>query len=183
MKTHSIRVPQRGFTMLEVLISIVVIAFGMLGIAGLQAYALKNSQGASLRSVATVLASDMIDRMKGNPSGASFDMYVDSSGKEVTEAANSSCTSSAGCPDPAILAKNDLFEWHALVASSLPKGIGMVCRDSTPTDTPRATPSDPKCDNTGSFVIKIWWLDDRSRANAPNKGESALNLFTTQFNI
>src|ERR1700704_1087533 len=55
-----------GFTMLEVLISIVVIAFGLLGIAGLQAYAIKNNHSAALRSTATSLANDMIDRMKAN---------------------------------------------------------------------------------------------------------------------
>ncbi len=55
-----------GFTMLEVLIAIVVIAFGLLGIAGLQAFAVKNNHGASLRVTATTLASDMIDRIKSN---------------------------------------------------------------------------------------------------------------------
>ena len=45
-----------GFTMLEVLISIVIIAFGLLGVAGLQAFALKNNNSASLRTTATILA-------------------------------------------------------------------------------------------------------------------------------
>src|SRR5918993_2666764 len=64
-----------GFTMLEVMISIVIIAFGLLGIAGLQAFALKNSQSASARLTATTLASDIIDRMKTNVAGVSSGAY------------------------------------------------------------------------------------------------------------
>ena len=50
--------------MLEVLIAIVVIAFGLLGVAGLQVLALKNNQSASSRLIATTLANDMVDRSR-----------------------------------------------------------------------------------------------------------------------
>jgi type IV pilus assembly protein PilV len=55
-----------GFTMLEVLIAIVILAFGLLGVAGLQAYAVANNQSAALRVAAAGLATDMVDRMKLN---------------------------------------------------------------------------------------------------------------------
>ena len=106
--------------MLEVLISIVVIAFGMLGVAGLQAYALKNNQSASYRSVATVLATDLVDRMRANPVGATNNMYVNAAGQEGTSAQASACLTVAGCASPADLASNDLFEWHNLANTSLP---------------------------------------------------------------
>jgi type IV pilus assembly protein PilV len=165
----------RGFTMLEVLISIVVIAFGMLGVAGLQAFALKNSQGASLRSIATVLSTDLIDRMKANAKGVDAGNYANGATPGAAIKIDS-CVTAAGCLNPADMASHDLFEWQALIASSLPNGQGIVCRDSSLSES-GATPASPKCDGTGPLVIKIWWIDDR---NASNKNRER-SLFVTEF--
>jgi type IV pilus assembly protein PilV len=168
-----------GFTMLEVLISIVVIAFGLLGVAGLQAFALKNNQSASQRSIATVLATDMIDRMKTNSKGATDGFYNETSTTAVapTEAVN--CLRDAGCTGPQQLAQNDLFEWKAMVAAALPNGVGIVCLDKDLTD-PSTGPAAPKCSNDGNqHVIYIWWTDDRTGSNTTG----ALMRFATQFQI
>lgn len=164
--------------MLEVLISIVVIAFGMLGIAGLQAFALKNSQSASLRSVATVLASDLIDRMQANPVGATDGRYDEGGTTGVTPAAVPSCLA-AGCTDPQLLAQNDLTEWKAAVAAALPGGRAMVCMDSA-IGSESETPGDTSvCDHTGSqYVVYIWWADNRN-----TKGAAATGRFVTPFHI
>jgi type IV pilus assembly protein PilV len=169
---------QSGFTMLEVLISIVVIAFGMLGVAGLQAFALKNSQSASYRSVATVLATDIIDRIRANPVGATNNFYVTASGQQGSEAEAASCLTSSGCASAEALAGHDLFEWHLLVSRSLPNGVGVVCRDSTPAD---GQPGAPGCDGAGAFVVKIWWLDERNRQASSAVGERF--RFSTEFQI
>lgn len=55
---------ERGSTLLEVLVSIVIIAFGLLGLAGLQATSVKGNHSAYLRSQATLLAYDMGERMR-----------------------------------------------------------------------------------------------------------------------
>jgi type IV pilus assembly protein PilV len=168
-----------GFTMLEVLISIVVIAFGLLGVAGLQAFALKNNQSASLRSVATVLASDMIDRVKGNSQAGTDDFYNEASSESATPAAVAGCVNTAGCV-ARDLAANDLFEWKALVAAALPGGVGMVCRDNDIDDGAFTGPGDPKCSNSGSqLVVYIWWRDDRTRGNTAG----TVSRFATQFQI
>ena len=60
MKTHS------GFTLIEVLISMLILAVGLLGLAGLQATGLRNNLSAYNRSQATQLAYDMADRMRAN---------------------------------------------------------------------------------------------------------------------
>jgi type IV pilus assembly protein PilV len=169
---------QRGFTMLEVLISIVVIAFGMLGVAGLQAFALKNSQSASYRSVATVLANDIIDRIRANPVGATNNLYANGS-SEGTSKEVASCLTASGCPSPQDLASNDLFEWHALIASALPGGAGILCHDQTPND---GQPGDTKCDGAGALVVKIWWKDERN-ARDPAKAATDLFRFSTEFQI
>lgn len=67
------RVAQRGVTLLEVLISIVVLAVGLLGYAGLQTVSLKNNLSAYHRSQATMMAYDVIDRMRADqPNLASY---------------------------------------------------------------------------------------------------------------
>jgi type IV pilus assembly protein PilV len=172
--------PAAGFTMLEVLISIVVIAFGLLGVAGLQAFALKNSQSASFRSVATVLATDLVDRMRANPVGATGNSYANGA-SEGTATKVDACLQTSGCPTPQDLASNDLFEWHDLISKSLPKGVGMVCRDSSPNDGD-PPPADTKCDGTGALVVKIWWLDERNVK--PDSATAAkLFRFSTEFQI
>jgi type IV pilus assembly protein PilV len=58
---------QRGATMIEVLVAIVIMAIGMLGIASLQSLALKYQQGAWSRASASVLINDYSERVRSNP--------------------------------------------------------------------------------------------------------------------
>jgi type IV pilus assembly protein PilV len=166
-----------GFTMLEVLIAIVVIAFGLLGVAGLQVIGLKNNQSASHRLIATTLANDMIDRIKSNAVGAS-DRSYDQSNPNAYTTQVAECLSSGGC-NPQQLAQNDRFEWAQLVATALPGGRAIVCLDSTPDDGVDATA--PACDGaagTALYAIKIWWNDDRNQgadANRPMRFSWAFN--------
>ncbi len=55
-----------GFTLVEVLVSIVILALGLLGLASLQGISLKNNQDAFLFSQANALAYEMSDRIKAN---------------------------------------------------------------------------------------------------------------------
>lgn len=60
---------QQGTSLLEVLISVIVLALGLLGFAGLQSVSMKNNHNAYMRSQATVLAADGIDRLRANKVG------------------------------------------------------------------------------------------------------------------
>lgn len=72
---------QWGVSMLEVLISIVVLAVGLLGFAGLQMLSLKNSNSAYQRSQATMLAYDVIDRIRADmPNRGSYNVNYGSAG-------------------------------------------------------------------------------------------------------
>jgi type IV pilus assembly protein PilV len=172
--THGSRT--RGFTMLEVLISIVVIAFGLLGIAGLQAFAIQNNHSASLRITATSLANDMIDRMKANYIAVMNGDYNKPNTADYTTPV-ASCLTTAGCTSQQ-LAQNDLNEWTQRLAASLPNGRGIVCLDSTPNDG--VSDAAPACDNSGTtmYVVKIWWIDDRTatgNAATPQRFSWAFN--------
>lgn len=57
---------QKGFTLLEVLIAVLVLAVGLLGFAGLQLSSINNNQEAALQSQALAVANDLTSRMRAN---------------------------------------------------------------------------------------------------------------------
>ena len=61
-----LRRTEQGFTLVEVLISIVILSFGMLGMVGLQAGALQANREAKLQSVGTGVARELAETMRGN---------------------------------------------------------------------------------------------------------------------
>lgn len=71
---------QTGSSLLEVLVAMVILAFGLLGLAGLQLNSVKSSHSAYLRSQATLLAYDMADRMRAAPEAAIGGRFDDDSG-------------------------------------------------------------------------------------------------------
>jgi len=63
---HQSRPLQRGVSLIEVLVALFVLAFGMLGIAGMQTMAMKANQSAFERNAAVIAAYSMADRMRSN---------------------------------------------------------------------------------------------------------------------
>lgn len=61
------RRPQSGFTLVEVLVTVIILAIGILGLAGLQIAGMRSNHSAFLRTQATLAASDLMDRMRVNP--------------------------------------------------------------------------------------------------------------------
>jgi type IV pilus assembly protein PilV len=147
MKHASHNVNCHGFTMIEVLVAIFVLAIGLLGLAGLQASSLKNNTSAYTRSQAQLLAYDMLDRMRANQQGVTDGNYDDLLG---TTPSNPSCISS-GC-SVAQLAQHDAYEWTTVLAQTLPSGTGLVTGNGA-----------------GSiFTITVMWDDERTGATGTN---------------
>jgi type IV pilus assembly protein PilV len=116
MKKHN------GFTLIEVLIAVVLLAGGLLGLAALQAAGLSNNQSAYNRSQATQLAYDIADRMRANPTAAASYLTDPS----IANASATACSSSANICTPTQLAVKDLDDWSDNLATTLPKGEGRV---------------------------------------------------------
>jgi len=68
MKTRLLtRQRQKGFSLIEVLVSVVIMSVGILGVAGLQALSLQQNRSSLLRAEALMLGGDILDRMRANP--------------------------------------------------------------------------------------------------------------------
>lgn len=64
-----VRRPVTGFSMIELLVAVLVMAIGVLGVAALQMVSLQNNRAALVRAEAVTLAYDMMDRIRANPAG------------------------------------------------------------------------------------------------------------------
>ena len=144
---------QFGSSLIEVLVSLLILSGGLLGIAGVQSVSLRNNQAAYYRTQATMLSADMIERMRGNKTGVNLAAYDD-----VAGGATAACFTVAGCT-PAQMAAQDVLAWSAQVTAALPGGDSVVCIDSTGND---GTALAQACDGVGNiYAVKIWWDDDR----------------------
>lgn len=149
MEYHSITIkattPQQGFSMIEILITLVIIATALLGTAGLQLYAMKVGKNSEFRTQAVFLASDLAERMEANKPAAITGAYAASS---VTAAsAVSDCATNACNADS--LAQYDLSQWETAVVSLLPGASWNV--------TPTLTNTPPSV--SANYEIQISWTD------------------------
>jgi type IV pilus assembly protein PilV len=138
-----------GFTLVEVMVAIVILSIGMLGLATLQMTGLKNNQTAQLRSIATLQAYNMADRMRANMGAVKAGDYDN----PTSTSTNANCENTTGC-SPSAMAAHDFAEWNNNNATLLPGGSGTVCIDSDP------DPSTTACDGSGSlYVVTVNWVE------------------------
>ena len=82
----------RGFTMIELLVSVVIMSVGVLGMAGLQMLSMQQNRSALLQGEATQLVNDILDRMRANP-GTSYDGVTITDDPDVTDSCiGNTCT-------------------------------------------------------------------------------------------
>lgn len=110
-----------GFTLLEVLVTLFVIAIALLGTAGLQTYAMKVHQGGQFRTQAVILGLDLLERIEANNDAAIVGAYV---ADPLPTSAPVDCFGSA-C-SPADLATYDLVQVGDKLAASLPNGTATI---------------------------------------------------------
>ena len=123
----AINAVQRGFSLLEVLIALAVFSFGLLGLAALQTVSLRVGHDSYQRTQATMLAYDIVDRMRANPTGLA-------AGKDnivlVTDNPGTANCVSVSCTTDE-LADFDIRSWHEVIAAKLSDGKGAISSSGT----------------------------------------------------
>ena len=115
--TNTLHKRQRGITLIESMVALVIAALGILGILGVQMRTLSDTSTTVRRAQAIRLIDDLGERMRTNPNAmVNLGSYVSNF---ATNPAVGSCAS--GC-DHAALAAYDLAVWKQAVRNSLPLG-------------------------------------------------------------
>lgn len=109
-----IRKTQRGISLIESLVALLVLSIGMLGIAALYVSSLRASGSALFRTQAVNFAADMADRIRANPDAA-----VAYAAAATDNGCVRGATVGADC-SPLQLAADDLFRWRDAIGRALP---------------------------------------------------------------
>lgn len=127
--------PQRrqlGVTLIEVLVAVLILSFGMLSLGAMQAFAVQLQKQSGYRAVATNLASNHIERIRANPLGFQSNSYVSPLNYDGTfnsialnPCAYPACTS-------ATLATMDIAATQQAARTLLPAGGMLLTCDTNP---------------------------------------------------
>jgi type IV pilus assembly protein PilV len=146
---------QQGMSMVEAMISLLVISIGLLGIASLQITAMKQNATALNHSQAVWIGYNMADRIRANISEFATYAGVDTSKDYSRDCMIGPCTNLQ-------MVESDAKEWSTQV-QNLPGGIGQVTGDAT------------------QLVIAVMWDDDGTGATGTGCGndpEKDLTCYT-----
>jgi type IV pilus assembly protein PilV len=125
---------QRGASMIEVLVSIVIASIGLLGMAGISAASLKYAKLSQYRATASQLATGMAERMRAN--GANLNNLVNYqytasfADQGALGSAPPMCSTALDNCSPQELAAADLWQWRAMARELLPAGSVTLVPDT-----------------------------------------------------
>ncbi|RZT41397.1 type IV pilus modification protein PilV [Cupriavidus agavae] len=172
-----------GFTMLEALVAIVVLAVGVLGVANLLIKSFRFAQQSSYDVVALQLANEMADRLRANDAvtntAGGYDTFDTNNGiPNLADNANPyrvACGGNAATCAP-LTAAFDQAELSRQVQSNLPKGRAVICRDASSfnNDTGFSWNCVPGAGGAAStpLVIKIGWVSRFTESNGSNQPDA-----------
>lgn len=136
---------QTGSSMIEVMVALVVLAVGLLGLAMLQIKSTRINTESSQNTQATLLANDIIEKMRANPRG---NYGVDPLPTVSLGCAAKAAGGSTFCT-PDEQAQDDLYDWNLSLHRMLgPRGSGGVVK------------------NVNSYTIIISWKEMRANSDS-----------------
>jgi len=163
----------RGFSLIEVMVTIVIVSFGLLGLAGLLFSSINAGQTSMTRSVAVNLANEMADRLRANWEGirqGGFETAAnaDCFAKVATGCETTCMTGSCGAGDQA---KLDVCLWKAQVEKQLPGGTACV----------QLSPGNDRCADATkvcSYIISLRWNESAYRSDASTLFQSTPTTYS-----
>ncbi len=170
----SIKQPNRqsGFTLIEVLVSLLILAVGLLGTASLMLLSMQSNQGAAQRSAAIVLSYDLIERMRSNRDQATLatSPFAGIPADAVDPCPEPITTSCPAGMTPAQQATHDLALWSEVLTNAIPGAEAVVEQQGT----------------SSEYCIAIFWPENQSDlvdAAATACGEDAAGRAFTNLDV
>jgi type IV pilus assembly protein PilV len=166
MNIHTPRIcstPRRmaGVTLIEVLMAVVIIAFGLLALTGMQLVSKRNVLDASQRTTAAHLAQNLFEVMRANSTTDALETYLFTAqqglGRQQQGSAPSQDCSSTSC-NPQQLARYDVWVWEQQL-----DGASELYVDGTSTErtggliNANACLTGPAGGGTGIYALTIAW--------------------------
>lgn len=150
----------RGFTLLEVLVSLVIIGVGLLGVAGMQMASINNTNQSRLRGLAAIQANSLAAAMHANQA------YWQAISGTVTSAPTAGSCSTSACT-AAQMAGYDVQVWASSVQGSLPGASGSF-------SCAAANASGP-----AMCTVNVSWQEKTVAVNSATVASSAASAVTT----
>ncbi len=168
---------QRGVSLIEVMMAVLIFSIGLIGLAGLLVVATRSNHTAYLRTQVTFLASNMANRMSANPAGVWRGSY-NSTAYPVT-ASTVGCGSGAGC-SPADLATHDQQLWSSQLRTFLPNPTASIaCGGLTSAGYDPTSQLNMRPPYGGNCEMTIKW-NERGAGDKANRG-IATQTFKWEF--
>lgn len=171
-----------GFTLIEVLIAVFVLTFGVISVAAMQLTALRLAQQTTYQSTAVQLASELADIMRAHPNEIDVDnspfFFDDNAGthqQRVAPLQPMLCYNKNVCNE-AQSARFFLYEWRVRLSNMLPGARTSVCRDSSPWQADAGGLTwQCNADRHATIVIKIGWAGKGTKPD----GTQSVNMETS----
>ena len=167
----------RGVSLVEALVAMLLFAVGFLAIAGLQLRGITNTRNSYQRTVATLLATEMADKILANRQSLNNNpaVYTSTQADILSSITPLNCHNSGVNCNTDQVARNDLYRWYEQVSTALPGVQSQICYDDNVNDITAYRYAD--CDpNHAMLVIKIQWTELAEGQDVNNAGQTQ-NLF------
>ena len=172
----------RGFSLMEVLVSIVVLTIGVLGMVGMQAAALQANREAKLQSSAVVFGRELADMIRGNKAIGVLTLnnpylgVFNTTPLVATTPLYCLNVATGNCADNTEIANAEMTEWLDRVSAELPGARVTTCFDSAPYDASGIPQWACTAGAGAPIVIKIGWT--KTSTDKGKTGVAALDRAT-----
>lgn len=173
MMTYPLR--QTGATLIEVLVAVLLLSFGLLSLGSMLAYGVQLPKLSAYRATATVLANSHIERIRANPGGFSSGNYTAGLNDTTDWSFSAIAISASNCSfagtqcTVATLASADTNEFRNAVRRDLPAGEIVVQCSTTP------------CTSTSYGELWVIWQEPQTFAALSSASDNCPTVATTLY--
>lgn len=155
---------QRGLSLVEVLVAVVVLSIGVLGAVGMQAASMQSTKEVRNQAVAVALVKELAEKMRGNhavaidttPAANPYLRDATLPPSAILPVPSPNCAT-ASCT-PAQMAAWDIWEWQLRLRDALPSPRVRICMDAAPFNSAGEAQWDCTASGNGDVaVIKLAW--------------------------